>query len=156
MKTLIAVMMVLCFLSVGCGGGSKTSSTFSNPLPAISNGPTLATVTSYWGDEDCVSGYLMGIEFASDGSFQSIVTGTGPGSTTCTGNVIYQPTGAELILGGSCSGPGPGGDIANMTGIVGSTSSGSFTAASTTVSMNQGATYDGCRFTLEQGQQGQQ
>jgi hypothetical protein len=147
----LAAVLCLCVLAIGCGGGNSSSN--SNPLAPISNGATLATGTSYWACETCVPGFLLHLQFATDGSFETIITGNGPGSTTCTGTVTYppnQPKGTEFILGGSCTGGTD--DIQTMTGIQGTTASGGFTATTTTVSMNQDSTYNGCSFTLVQGQ----
>lgn len=153
MKTLIAAIVVcLVSLSLSCGSDNSNSPTSTNPLHAISNGATLATATSYWGCEDCVPGFLLHMTFTDDGAFQTIVTGNGPGSTTCTGKVSQQNLNS-FALGGSCS--DANGSVKEITGITGSTSSGAFTAAATDVSMNGGAGYAGCAFTLVQGQQGQ-
>jgi len=145
--------LLLCALSLSCG--SNKSSTPSGPQ-SLNNGATLATVTSYWANEECVPGYVMGIEFAANDQFQTIITGSGPGSTTCVGNVGQYGQGGYLTLGGSCSGAtGPNGsymEIEEITSISGSTASGSMTASLTT-SMQPGVTASNCAFTLVQGKQ---
>ena len=91
--------LCLCLLAIGCGG-SKGNAPI-NPTNSVNNGQTLATVTSYWACESCIPGYLIGIEFAVDGQFQTIITDSGPGSSTCVGTLSQEGEGGYLLLGGN-------------------------------------------------------
>lgn len=157
MKTLIAAIVV-CLLLAGCGSGNKANSPV-NPTNSVNNGQTLATATSYWACESCIPGYAIGIEFAANGQFQTIITGTGPGSSTCVGTVTQAVPGAPtsyFLLGGSCSGMAVQGigypSISEIKSLSGSISSQAMSVTMTS-NIDPDMTYSDCAFTLVQGQQ---
>ena len=146
-RLLKSAFSLVIFVLSGCGGGSGSHNQNNQGPTAILNGSTTAAATNHWAAPNCG----VQVELTADGGFLFAVTdisGTtsaGGGGWTASGNNGLTVTGAGSGLGGFTW-------VSSLTGISGSTSSGSFSAGVTvTDSTNTSQNLGTCSFSLQSG-----
>lgn len=140
-----AVLLGLGLFLSSCGGGSDQSNVTPTAGPdAILNGGTLATATSHW----VASGCAVQVELTSDYGFYSIVTSTSGTTTAESETWAVGPDANSVTVGPGTSQKGAF-SVSNLGEIARSTST-TFTANVTVVSLGTHQSLGTCTFTLTQ------